>query len=395
MALVKPVLPRVRQGHALAKGLIGAWLMRSGAGSLVNDASGQGNVGRMYRAGLLYDGAWRAGPFGPALIFDMSAPDYLDLGRPQQLTISGAFSIAAWCMLASAGLSDQQFRTIVEKGYDGTREPYYLRTNGSGGTNFAFQFGGYDSSTIGDYRVSGNPIYSPADYGRWFHVVGTFSGSVYSIYVNGILDNAAGSTNAPVDAVTPVTIGNSSISGAYNRGWDGQIDSVLFYNRAITASEVGALYGDQYAAFRRRWFPLKTITSVIVRPDVDDSNSGWTTQGGGTTNLYLTIDETAPPNDADYIWSSANPTSDVVRFRISDPTAAMAEPFKVRYRYGSVGVGSCTITVRLKQGVTTIKTWVHTDATATLQTVTQTLSAGEYASITDFNNLFVEFEAGP
>jgi hypothetical protein len=138
-----------------------------------------------------------------------------------------------------------------------------------------------------------------------------------------------------------------------------------------------------------------TTVTVFIRPDADDSNSGWTDQGGGTTNLYLTIDEAAPPNDADYIRSSISPVSDVVRFRISDPSTGMGDPFKVRYRYGTVGTGTVTITVRLKQGTTTIKTWVHTDASNTYQTVTQTLTTGELATITDFTNLFVEFQAGP
>jgi hypothetical protein len=134
---------------------------------------------------------------------------------------------------------------------------------------------------------------------------------------------------------------------------------------------------------------------VFIRPDADNSNSGWTTQSGGTTGLYLTIDEAAPPNDSDYIQSSINPVSDLVSFQISDPAGSLGDPFKVRYRYGIVGAGTCTITVRLKQGSTTIKTWVHTDATTTYKTVTQTLTTGELATIIDFTNLFVEFQAGP
>jgi hypothetical protein len=146
-----------------------------------------------------------------------------------------------------------------------------------------------------------------------------------------------------------------------------------------------------YAAFRTGL----VVVLTFLRPDTDAANSGWTTQSGGTSNLYLTIDEAAPPNDTDFIQSSISPTSDVVRFRISDPTTGVAQPFKVRYRYGIVGSGTLTITVRLKQATTVIKSWVHTDATSTFKTVTQTLSSGEFASITDLTDLFVEFEAGP
>jgi hypothetical protein len=144
-----------------------------------------------------------------------------------------------------------------------------------------------------------------------------------------------------------------------------------------------------YASFRL------SVAFVYLRPDTDASNSGWTDQAGGTTNLYLTVDEAAPANDADYVKSSLNPTADVIRFRISDPSSAIAGPFSVSYRYGIVGSGVLTITASLKQGTTLIRSWVHTDATTTFKTVTQTLSSGEFASITDFTDLFMEFQAGP
>jgi len=152
------------------------------------------------------------------------------------------------------------------------------------------------------------------------------------------------------------------------------------------------MYARQPYAWLRGTGPAVVLTRM--RPDADASNSGWTDQGGGTANLYATADE-ASASDADYVVSSKNPVADVLRFRMSDPTTGVAEPFNVSYRYGLTGGGSCTITARLKQGSTLIKAWVHTDATATFKTVTQTLSSGEFAAITDFNDLFMEFEAGP
>jgi len=144
------------------------------------------------------------------------------------------------------------------------------------------------------------------------------------------------------------------------------------------------------------WFRSGTaaVALVYLRPDADAANSGWTDQSGSASNLYQAIDETAF-SDADYIRSSANPTADIVRFRLSDPTSTPGAPFKVSYRYGATAAGALTITARLKQGATVIKSWVHTDASTTFKTVSQTLSSGELASITDFNNLFMEFEAGP
>ena len=70
------------------------------------------------------------------------------------------------------------------------------------------------------------------------------------------------------------------------------------------------------------WFRSGTaaVALVYLRPDADAANSGWTDQSGSASNLYQAIDETAF-SDADYIRSSANPTADIVRFRLSDPTS--------------------------------------------------------------------------
>jgi hypothetical protein len=129
-----------------------------------------------------------------------------------------------------------------------------------------------------------------------------------------------------------------------------------------------------------------------LRPDADGSNTGWIDQAGGSTNLFATVDEVTQ-DDADFVRSSNNPAGDIIRFRLSDPGAVLTQPLNVSYRYGTVGSGSMSITARLKQGSTVIASWVHLDASTTFKTVTQTLTSPEFAAITDFNDLFIEFEA--
>jgi hypothetical protein len=148
-----------------------------------------------------------------------------------------------------------------------------------------------------------------------------------------------------------------------------------------------APYRQPYAWFRSG----SAAVLVYMRPDADSSNSGWTDQAGGTTNLALTVDE-AVASDADYVRSSANPTADVIRFRVSDPASGITQPFKLSYRCS--GDPSLKITARLKQGTTLIASWSHFTSSG-FTTFVETLTSGEFASITDFNDLFVEFEAGP
>jgi hypothetical protein len=137
------------------------------------------------------------------------------------------------------------------------------------------------------------------------------------------------------------------------------------------------------------------VSVQILSPDADTSISDWTDQAGGATNIYLSIDE-QPYSDADYVQSPSPPTSSVARFDLSDPASgfALGDPVVISYRFRA-GTNSGTLTVSLKQGTTLIKSWTHTGAgiTTSFQTAAQTLTTTDLASITDFTNLFIEFQA--
>jgi len=140
------------------------------------------------------------------------------------------------------------------------------------------------------------------------------------------------------------------------------------------------------------------ILLQLLRPDADDSISDWADETGGTTGIFNSIDEVSA-SDADYIRSPTPPNASVTRFRVSDPTAGktLVDPVKIRYRFKKTSSDDLKLIVSLKQGTTLIRSWTHAsiDLTETFQTVEQTLSSGELASITDFNNLFIELAAYP
>jgi len=126
-------------------------------------------------------------------------------------------------------------------------------------------------------------------------------------------------------------------------------------------------------------------------PDADSIDGTWTDQSGGTS-LFAAIDEIVA-SDADYIKSASNPVNDTCKISLSDPTVSPAQPFVILYRYRKDGTGQIDLTVRLLEGTTQIGTWTHTDITGTFTDVSQTLTGGEFSSITDFTNLFLEFKA--
>lgn len=135
----------------------------------------------------------------------------------------------------------------------------------------------------------------------------------------------------------------------------------------------------------------------IARPSSDSSRGSWTTQSGGTTNLYATIDE-ATADDADYVQSSASPSSpdvyEVALGSLTDPSSSSGHHVRYRYKKSVSGGDRIDLTVTLRQGAsTTIASWTHTDIGSTYTDADQTLTSGDADAISDYTALRLRFSA--
>ena len=106
-----------------------------------------------------------------------------------------------------------------------------------------------------------------------------------------------------------------------------------------------------------------TFTLTYLWPDGDVAADGWTDQTAGTVNIYQALDEVSA-SDADFVQSP------------------------------QVVGSTADLTVRLYQGAVLIAEWPHIGIADAYVDATQTLTAPQYAAITDFSNLFVEFDDG-
>jgi len=101
----------------------------------------------------------------------------------------------------------------------------------------------------------GSYFQEPVEAGQWIHVVGTADGQVTSIYKNGAFkdcDRYTGTGSGPchnyppdrwitpVHGSAPLRIGTRDLESFFL----GAIREVRLWNRALTAAEVSALYGD-------------------------------------------------------------------------------------------------------------------------------------------------------
>ncbi len=219
----------VRQG-SLANGLVGYWKMdeSSGAGSSLADSSGNSNNGTAVLWGggnTATDSAHISGKYGNSFSFD---------GGDDNAQITNA----------SSGLklisSDATFSVWVKPntiaGYDGI-----VGNNFTNGWWFTLN-AGKASVWVATAGVvyTGNTTLAA---GQWSNILVSYKSSTKTatFYVNGVLDGTAITASAIGDGGTTFYIGNDGRDGS-GYAFDGLIDELRVYNRALSPAEVSKLY---------------------------------------------------------------------------------------------------------------------------------------------------------
>lgn len=139
----------------------------------------------------------------------------------------------------------------------------------------------------------------------------------------------------------------------------------------------------------------------FARPDQDTTIGTFTDQGGGTTNIYTTIDE-ASASDADFIRSVTSPSNAVYVCRLSDvtdPVSSTGHIIRMRTSTDLDAQEAIDFTQQLRMSYagegaqgTLIASQSRTSVSSTTWTTSSyTLSGGEADAITDYTALFFRF----
>jgi hypothetical protein len=357
-------------------GLLGRWDFD---GASANDISGNQFEGTLLNAPPLID----AFP-GMAYNFNGSSQAVSLPNRAPLRDVAGNVpaSLCAW-----VNLTTTQDGIILGKFGPG-RECFHLRSNRGVSNKIEIRI---VVNAVTPYFAESTTLCSNIT-GKWTHVVGTADGANVNIYINGVFEAQTAYTPGNTDAVNFGIGKDIQNNGTY---LNGAVTDPRIYNRALSAAEVNALYNQGIARLSlspdEGEMAALVIFQVFLRPDADSIDGGWTNELGGT-ELFASIDESVA-SDTDYIQSSINPVSDVAKISLSDPSTAVTTPVKIRYRYKKSEAAATNLTVRLLQGAVEIAAWTHTDISASFVTTEQTLTAPQFASITNFNDLYIEFTA--
>lgn len=209
-------------------GLVGYWKFSEGNGTVTKDISGNENNGTLTNFNWDADSGWGDGKYGKAVQFD-GVNDYVDAGNAASLNITSAITVTAWVLGKSFNPSGSWIAVLSKETATGGYEIQMNKARQSIG----FQFYG-----DGAWRLSPEFAISP---NIWYHLVGTFDGSVIRFYVNGIeISPATNFTGSISLSASSLLIGKNPTQPG--REWNGTIDEVMIYNRSLTSDEISALY---------------------------------------------------------------------------------------------------------------------------------------------------------
>jgi len=260
---------------SLQKGLVGHWTLDKESlqsATTFADKTPYENVGTKKGSILKFDGT----------------DDYVDCGNDESLNITDEITISAWVKIPSTTTFEQEI--CGKWGVNGGTANYGAYVIGLKSTNQLF-------FKIDDV-INGSGIWESASFpvDNWQHVAATFNGSNAYLY-----RNASQVASWSGSGVIP-TSGNNVIIGniaGFSLFFNGAIDEVRIYNRALSAAEITTLYQGGTVS----------ETGLVAHYKMKDKSGATLTDETGVNNGTLTnfVDTTAGYGDThDSGWATLN-----------------------------------------------------------------------------------------
>jgi hypothetical protein len=195
-----------------------------------NDSVGNNN-------GTLINGTYASGEVGEAFSFSgsnsyVSIPD-----SPSLDSLTNSITLELW-MKAGQTNANADWKGIVTKGNSAA---WRLQAT-AGAQTLTWNF----NTSVNSFFITGT---RNVNDGQWHHVAATYDGANMFLYVDGSLDASAPATGSILPASDLVCIGANSKAyvpscGCQQLGYffNGLIDEVSLYNRALSAAEILAIY---------------------------------------------------------------------------------------------------------------------------------------------------------
>jgi hypothetical protein len=236
-------------------GLLGYWKFDERTGSTACDSSGEGNTGSLVNGPL-----WAVGKIGGALYFD-GIDDHVTVADSNSLDVANSFTLSAWVNPAS---SFTDFRSILVKNYK-----YYLYASTAGNCGSGSLLAGFDEQTSNTLCQA-----TPLPANTWTHLAATYTGSVLTLYRNGVAVATSNITKTLSPTNGTLQIGASQ----FGENFKGLIDEVRVHNRSLTSTEVQGIF-QQESAVRE--------SGLVAHWKFDEGNGTTTSDSSGSGNAGI------------------------------------------------------------------------------------------------------------
>ena len=286
-------------------GLVGWWPFTGNA----IDSSGNGNNGTVNGAVLAAD---RFGNINRAYNFDGTS-SFISVSNNQTINFQtgNQFTFSYW--INAASLSSNQISLILSKqtSFGSSQVGYNSNIESSLSSNFRIQNG---SSSLA-YSLS--TATSSISINTWYHIVQVWSSTQGLIYLNGslILQTSGNATVGNNSA--DLLIGKPNWIASNAKNFNGKIDDIGIWNRALNQCEIQALYSGTLVAGSSS-VPISPVVSnvsycqnasaVALSASVDSSNTlvWYNSASGGSGTNVAPIPSTSTVGSVTYYVSQKN-----------------------------------------------------------------------------------------
>lgn len=271
------------------EGLVAWWSADGHANDLITGNNGASNLGSSYAPSVV------------GLGFRLDGQD--DFVRVADavdgsLDTTGDMTINAWI---NPTLIAGKQRTIIQKrpavGNNDLAYSLFLETDGR--LAFTSRQNGSGFRTV----LSNTTI----PINKWSHVAVTIKGSTLQFYVNGVSDASLSYLFSRPATDGPMTIGSTVVDGASLHNFQGSIDEVQLFGRALTSQEIRAIAGADRAGQRKPTM----YDAALDFSTASNPNGVW--EYGASTTLGAPFSRTMTKSPDDYHVIGFSHQSRVVR----------------------------------------------------------------------------------
>ena len=238
----------------VTNGLVGCWKFDEGSGVTAVDSSSSGNNGSIVNA--TYSDDTFSQSFSPfALRFNSThsgnAYSYVKILDSPSLRPSSGLTLAAW---VKAGTYEARMRHIISKQYGSSNHDSFVLWYHDDGRLW------FSLDDVGYITIEQPPV------NEWHHIIATYNGSFMRLYVDGVEQVSGAATGSIPYDDNPVLIGADSNQADHtpDEGWNGTIDEVLIYNRALSQAEIAQIVPEFPSVLILSLFMFATMIGVIV-----------------------------------------------------------------------------------------------------------------------------------